>query len=226
MNGTLITRRDFVKVAAVAGSALAFPAANAQAEAKEDLSANKIWPFDFQGVKLGPSRWQKQFQSARDFYFGVSNDDILHGFRKEAALPAPGQPLGGWAERNSSVVFGQWLSGMSRIAKATGDDAMRDKAILLASEWTKTVSPDGNCRMGHYPFEKLVCGLVDLKRYTGYEDAIPVLEKVTEYASKNLDRTRPRYAAAGGNAFRQAVGMVHGWGKLVPRVPNHRQRKV
>ena len=39
-----------------------------------------------------------------------SDDDILCGFRKDAGLPAPGKTLGGWCARDSSTVFGQWLS--------------------------------------------------------------------------------------------------------------------
>src|ERR1022692_36455 len=50
---------------------------------------------------------------------------------------------------------------MSRMSRATGDAAMREKVVRLFTEWAKTVKPDGNCGMTHYPFEKLVGGLVD-----------------------------------------------------------------
>jgi hypothetical protein len=185
-----LSRRQFVAVAAAAGTTLAFPRTSPAAAETGDASRIKIQPFDFQGVHLGDSRWGKQFQSARDFYLNVSNDDILCGYRRSAGLSAPGQPLGGWCATNSNTVFGQWLSGMSRMYRATGDDAIRDKAVLLAHEWAKAVGADGNSRMGHYPFEKLVCGLVDLKLYAGCDDLSPMLEKVTESASKSLDRTR------------------------------------
>ena len=46
--------------------------------------------------------------------------------------------------------------------RATGDQAMRDKAAYLLGEFSKTISADGNCRMNVYPYEKLVCGLVDM----------------------------------------------------------------
>ncbi|MCX7973244.1 MAG: glycoside hydrolase family 127 protein, partial [Candidatus Aminicenantes bacterium] len=72
-----------------------------------------ISPFDYQGVKLLASRWQRQYASARDYYLSLSDDDILCGFRRAAGLPAPGKPLGGWASRDSSVVFGQWLQAMA-----------------------------------------------------------------------------------------------------------------
>jgi len=30
-----------------------------------------LQPFDYRGVVLGPSRWQQQYASARDFYLGL-----------------------------------------------------------------------------------------------------------------------------------------------------------
>ena len=75
-----------------------------------------IRPFNYDGVKLGTSRWQQQYQASRDYYLNVPNDDILHGYRA-AALPAPGKALGGWCSPNSNTVFGQWLSGMSRFVQ-------------------------------------------------------------------------------------------------------------
>jgi uncharacterized protein len=150
----------------------------------------KIHTFDYDGVRLLQSRWGDQFQHGRDFYLNVSNDDILQGFRSEAGLACPGKPLGGWCDKDSSTVFGQWLSGMSRIYRATNDTAMRDKASYLTEEFAKTVGSDGNARMRLYPYEKLCCGLTDMYVYGDQRDAIPLLEKVTDYASKTFDRTR------------------------------------
>jgi uncharacterized protein len=158
------------------------PSASASTRARIDA-------FDYQGVRLKPSRWKEQSDRAREFYLGLSNDDILHGHRKGAGLPAPGSPLGGWCGQNSNTVFGQWLSGLSRMYKATDDARMRDKAVALVTDWAKTVKPDGDCGMRHYPFDKLVCGLVDLQRYAGHDAAIPLLEKVTAFASRTFDRS-------------------------------------
>jgi len=149
----------------------------------------RIAPMDYRGVRLRPSRWQAQCDASRDVYFGFSDDDILHGFRVAAGLPAPGRPLGGWCGRDSNTVFGQWLSGLSRMYRATGDARMRDKAVLLFTEWAKTVKADGDCRMRHYAYDKLVCGLVDLQLYADHESAIPMLERVTNFASRTFDRS-------------------------------------
>src|SRR5262245_51006423 len=162
---TEMHRRDFLKAAPLAAYALTLTARGEPLPASARPQGIKVQLFDYSGVRLSPSRWQKQFQAAHEFWLGVPEDDILHGFRAAAGLPAPGKPLGGWCERNSSTVFGQWLSGMARMYRATGDTAIRDKAVRLLNEWSKTVKADGDCGMRHYPFDKLVGGLVDLKLY-------------------------------------------------------------
>jgi DUF1680 family protein len=186
-------RRDFLKAmpaAALALSHLAPALAGAQASYGEQATGRvRIAPMDYRGVRLRPSRWQAQSDAAREVYFGFSNDDILHGFRAAAGLSAPGRPLGGWCGRDSNTVFGQWLSGLSRMYRATGDARMRDKAVLLFTEWAKTVKADGDCRMRHYAFDKLVCGLVDLQLYADHEPVIAVLDRVTDFASRTFDRS-------------------------------------
>ena len=180
-------RRDFLKGAPAALALVSSRLAGSPPPAT-NAGRDKIEPFDYQGVKLGESRWRRQCQHAREYYLGVSDDDILKGYRVAAGLPAPGTTLGGWCERNSSTVLGQWLSGMARLYKATGDAALRDKAVRLMSGFAATVRPDGNCGMPHYPFDKLVCGLVDLQLYAGHQDAVALLEKTTDFAIKNFNR--------------------------------------
>lgn len=165
-------------------------------------------PFDYAGVQLDPSRWQRQMAAARAFYLSLPDDDILHGFRKAAGLPAPGKPLGGWCGQNSDTVFGQWLSGMARLSRALGDDALRAKAIGLFEAWSLTVGPDGDCRMLHYPFDKLVGGLVDLSQYAGHAAALPMLERVVAHAMRTLDSANRRADPASPIDYQ---GAPHEW---------------
>jgi uncharacterized protein len=178
-------RRSFLKAASAAASAGSITMSGASAAA---APGNGIQAFDYEGVRLLPSRWTDQIDTARAWYMAISDDDILHGFRAAAGLPAPGKPLGGWCKDDSATVFGQWLSGMARLSKVTADPAMRDKAAGLLEGWAKTIKPDGDSRMGHYTYDKLVCGLVDMHLYAGHPLAIPMLERVTAYASRTLDR--------------------------------------
>ena len=178
-----VIRRDFLRAAPLAAGLVA----GSLTAAPSSSSRNLIETFDYQGVRLRDSRWRRQIYAAREFYLGLPDDDILKGFRAAAGLPAPGKPLGGWCKENSSTVFGQWLSGMARLSRATGDTAIRDKAARLLTEWAKTVKLDGNCGMRHYSFDKLVCGLVDMDRYAGHPDAVPLLEKTTGWARRTFE---------------------------------------
>jgi len=157
-------------------------------DSASSASRIKLQTFDYRGVRLLKSRWLEQVRQARDYYFALPDDDILKGFRASAGLAGPGATLGGWCERDSSPIFGQWLSGMARLSRATSDQELHDKAVHLMTEWGKTIKPDGNCGMRHYPWEKLVCGLVDMHVYGGESGAIPLLDRVTDFASKNFSR--------------------------------------
>ncbi len=186
---TKLPRREFIKAMPVAAYALSQAAKGLGRERPAEAAAAKliIEPFNYDGVRLRESRWQKQYQAARDFWLGLPEDDILCGYRKAAGLPAPGNPLGGWCRANSSTVFGQWLSGLSRLYRATGDTAIRDKAVRLFTDWARTVKSDGNCGMRHYPFEKLVCGLLDMHLYANYKEAGAMLERVVDWAAKTFN---------------------------------------
>ncbi len=146
--------------------------------------------FEYDGVRLLPSRFQEQVALARDVYGGIPNDDLLKGFRREAGLPAPGNDMRGWCTRTCAGIFGQLLSGMARLGKATGDRALHDKALALFEGWTNTLDSSGNARMTVYAWEKLVCGLVDLRLYADHPEAMLVLARTLEWAARTFDRSR------------------------------------
>ena len=146
--------------------------------------------FDYQDVRLLPGRLRDQVDQARELYGAIPDDDILKGFRREAGLPAPSAGMKGWCQSTSAVIFGQLVSGMVRLGRATGDRSLIDKATRLFDGWAATVRPDGNARMRAYDWDKLVCGLVDLARYGDVEAAIPALKRSVAWAARTFDRTR------------------------------------
>lgn len=181
------SRRDFVRMAAALPAAAAVPAASG---AEAAGSAWPLEPFDYRGVRLLPSRWLDQYRQTRDYDCGVSNDDILHGYRATAGLPAPGKALGGWCAKNSDEIFGQWLSGFARMYCATGDREVRNKAVFLLEEWGKTLGPGGDCRMNLYAYDKMLCALVDLQRYADVREAAPLLERTMDWVMRTYSRER------------------------------------
>ena len=70
------------------------------------------------------------------------------------------------------------------------------KATHLMIEWARAMDPDGYFYYSrrpthpHYTYDKTVCGLVDLYEYGGRKDALPLLEKITDWAISSLDRER------------------------------------
>ena len=80
-----LDRRGFLK--SVGATAVLAGISRKEMGGRPELTArNVIRTFDYEGVRLGKSRWNDQYARARDFYFNVSNDDILQGFRVESGL--------------------------------------------------------------------------------------------------------------------------------------------
>ena len=196
-----INRRDFVKSVAGASIApflLSHTAAPLPGAPGPDSSEGHVYlaPFDYHGVRLLDGMLEKQYLATRDYYFNLPNDDMLLGFRKRAGQPASGTELGGWYSHDIGNALGQWLSAMARMYKATGDKPILDKATYLMTEWGKTFDPDGYFYYSrhpippHYTYDKTLCGLVDLYHYGGQKEALPLMEKITDWAIRNLDRSR------------------------------------
>ena len=157
------------------------------AQAKRVIKA-----FDYQGVRLLPGRHREQFLQVRDFYMRLRPNDVLRGFRLKQRDWAPGKDLGG-AYTERPLCFGQWLGGFARTYRATGDVAVRERALYLMEEWGKTISQDGSYgyehgKGGHYDYEKMVGGLVDVYEFIGSENALVYLDRITTWAENNLDR--------------------------------------
>jgi len=224
-------RRDFMKAlvgAAVVPGLLR--SAGPQTSCVESSPAPRrlLEPFSYDGVRLTDGMLKKQYDTTRDYCFKLPNDDLLKGFRERAGMPAPGTGLGGWysgdprptrdypeewprflfSRGDMFSTFGQWLGGMARMSRATRDQAILEKATFLMQEWSKTIEPDGffyysrNPIAPHYTYEKTVGGLLDLYEFGGVKEAILNLERITDWAVKNLDRKRvnptPEYSASPG----------------------------
>jgi uncharacterized protein len=204
-------RREFLGAAALTPllqNMLAAPNTTRAEELAKTTPNRKVvlQPFDYSGVTLRPSFWERQASEGRDFYYGVSNDDILHGYRVAAGIAdAPGRPLGGWCNHNSNTVFGQWLQAMARMQRAYGDKDLLEKANILVDEYAKcwpamsraAARGAGHAAAGgplaglsHYSYEKLAGGLIDMHHYAGHPDAQALCDKITEAAVSNLNRDR------------------------------------
>lgn len=200
-----VTRREFSQLLALATAAPAVAHSIGRDSMASDITSVKenaaarcrLKTFDYKGVTLDGGPLRRQFDEIREYYLRIPNDDLLKGFRARAEMPAPGTDLGGWYTRDFFHIFGQILSGLSRMYAATGDPEVKNKLDYLLAEWARTIAPDGffyytnkpNARL--YTYEKMVGGLVDASIYGGNSNALGYLDRITDWAIKNLNRGRP-----------------------------------
>lgn len=162
----------------------------------QPLGKRVIDPFDYHGVTLEPGPLKRQLDEVKTFYLAIPDDDLLKGFRTRAGLPAPGIDLGGWYSSDTFLVFGQIVSGLARLYAASGDPACREKADRLIAEWANCIGPGGyfyaapKPNAPHYIYDKMLWGLVDSYLYCRNTNALPALSRITDWAIKNLDRSR------------------------------------
>jgi DUF1680 family protein len=198
----------------LAVASVALLSAHSLAAPPKPKASRKLNPFDYTGVTLLNSRLARQFEEVKAYYLRIPNDDLLHGYRVRAGLPAPGRELGGWYTDDSGNAFPQIVSGFARMYAASGDPACKEKTDYLIAEWARCIAPDGfffysqRATSWHYYFEKVVGMLVDAHRYTGNRDALKHLRVVLDWGKRTLDRTRD-YANADGDR-RNAR---HRWGE-------------
>ncbi len=162
--------------------------------------------FDYRDVRLTTGRLKSQLDEVTHQYLSIPDDDLLKGFRQRAGLPAPGNDLGGWYSAGTWHAFGQYLSGLSRLYAATGEEACREKVVRLIDGWAETIAPDGfffykeKPQGAHYVYEKMQAGLLDAYLFAGYDRALEYMARITEWAQKNLPQDRT-YAQTGSEWY-------------------------
>lgn len=148
-----------------------------------------VYEFPFGAVRLTGGQIKEQFDQIHSHYLALSNDRLLKVFRQRAGLPAPGPDMGGWYDADGFVpglTLGQYISGLSRIGAATGDQACHDKARALVAGFGEFLSRTNNPYAGPnaekmwpaYVMDKYVVGLIDAYRLSGVEKAKELLPEV------------------------------------------------
>ncbi len=153
--------------------------------------------FEYSEVRLKAGDLKRQMDETCEYYLHISNDDLLKGFRERAGLPTHGaKNLGGWYSDDVFHVFGQFLSGLSRLYAATGNEECQKKLNELIEGWAETIAPDGyffysqKPNAPHYVYEKMQTGLLDAYLFADNKTALKYMEAITDWAIKNLHKER------------------------------------
>jgi len=160
-------------------------------------SREKLGLFRYSDVTLTGGPLHGQFDRIHASYLGLNEDGLLKELRVRAGLPAPGEYLGGWYNRDGFAPghsFGQYVSGLARFAAATGDAPTAAKVRRLVDGFAATVAPDGFCYFNQkaatdfpaYVYDKYAVGLLDAHELAGVSNALEVLQRVTVGAVKYM----------------------------------------
>ena len=188
--GSEFSRRDFLAgaTAVVAGAGFL----RARPEGRQ-VAGSRLSEFNYGDVQLTGGPLKDQYDRVHASYLGLDNDRLLRVYRLRAGLPAPGEPMGGWYGRNGFVPghsLGQYISGLARIGKTTGDANCQAKVHELVNGFAATVkasgavyaAPNAEKLWPCYILDKHLAGLMDAYSLSGMEMAREMIPHVYQLA--------------------------------------------
>jgi DUF1680 family protein len=182
------SRRSFLKTASSVAALSAVRPLVTLAQSQQ-ASAPELREFDYKDVRLTGGPLKEQYDHLHAHYLGLDNDRLLKGYRQHAGLPAPGKDMGGWYDPDGFVPghsLGQYISGLARIGRCTGDPACHQKARELVQGFGAVFEANTNPFAGPnsekvwpaYVMDKHIIGLLDAYQLSGFEPARALLPKV------------------------------------------------
>jgi DUF1680 family protein len=223
-----VSRRKFLQSATLASAASVISRPHHSLLAagifkSESPESGPLAEFSYADVSLAsPSLHDQQLQQTHAVLMELSEDSLLKPFRQMAGQPAPGEDLGGWYRYDPhnqnnlfdsgfapGSTFGQWVSALARSYAIDQSPATRKKVLRLNRLYAKTISGDfyENTRFPAYTFDKLVCGLIDSRKYVGDPDAFAILAQTTKTALAHL----PQKALEHGLRWRSNPDVSYTW---------------
>jgi uncharacterized protein len=186
-----LSRRKFLKGALMAagGTYLSSRFGLAGQPAASASGREKLYPFRYRDIKLTSGPLKDQFDRVHKVYLALNEDQLLKVFRQRAHLAAPGEDMGGWYDAEAFAPghsFGQSVSGLARLAEATGDPATQAKVKRLVEGYVATVDADGygyaslkaSTSFPAYILDKNLIGLLDAYQFGGVPMALDTARRV------------------------------------------------
>ena len=178
--------------------------------AATDKVTPALEPFPLTAVRLLDGPCKVAQEANRRYLHMLDFDRLLHSFRTNAGLPAPGKPLGGWEGPNVEVrghFIGHYLTACALMAQSTGDAELKAKADRMVAELAKCQKALGGEYLAAFPesyfdrleagkrvwvpyytAHKIMAGLLDMHRRCGNKQALDVAKRMAPYFRKRIDK--------------------------------------
>jgi hypothetical protein len=180
---TSLSRREFLAGASAVALAGAVPSRGASP------AADSLVEFDYCQVQLTGGPLKRQYDRIQSAYLALDNDRLLKVYRERAGLRAPGTAMGGWYDADGFVpghTLGQYISGLARLGRSTGDAACKAKVGELVEGFGEALEhgdhvfagPNAEKLWPCYILDKHLAGLIDAYQLCGLERARALLPRV------------------------------------------------
>jgi hypothetical protein len=145
--------------------------------------------FDYGQVRLTDGPLKRHYDRIHSSYLALDNDRLLKVYRQRAGQAAPGADMGGWYDADGFVpghALGQYISGLARIGKSTGDERCHAKVGELVEGFAATLGagdrifagPNAETVWPCYILDKHLAGLIDAATLSGVASARELLPRV------------------------------------------------
>lgn len=183
----------------------------AQAAAVREVVPMSVSAFDMQQVRLLQGPFYDDQEANRRYLHFLDPDRLLHAFRVNAGLPAPGEPMGGWEALTCEVrghFVGHYLSACALMFASTGDEGLRERADLMVAELARCQEALGEGYLSAFPksfwdrleglqnppwapfyvIHKIMAGMLDVYAYCGNQQALEVARGMAGYFKARFDK--------------------------------------
>jgi DUF1680 family protein len=163
----------------------------------------RLEPFDMDRVRLLDGIEKREMEADRRYLLSIDIDGLLWPFRRNAGLPTPGKPFGGWESPDSEIrgtFTAHYLTACALMYASTGDMSLKQRANLVVEELAKCQQALGGQYLAaiptsyldrvetgkqiwapYYVVEKLVTGLLDAYEAFGNRKALDMAERIDGY---------------------------------------------
>ncbi|CAA7407967.1 unnamed protein product [Spirodela intermedia] len=168
-------------------------------------------------VRLDPdSKHGRAQQTNLDYLLMLDVDRLVWSFRKQARLPAPGNPYGGWESPNMEIrghFVGHYLSASAKMWASTHNASIHQKmtavvdALYLcqkkmgsgylsafSTEYFDRLEADVYVWAPYYTIHKILAGLLDQFSYAGNARALEMTIGMADYFANRVKNVIEKYS--------------------------------